>query len=192
MAEANELQTRNRRTIGKLSLWAVGMFGFAFALVPLYDVICEVTGLNGKTNSVAIVEAPDDLAVNEERTVTVQFVTRSAREMIWEFEPEVRAVRVHPGEIKMVNFRVRNPGSETITGQAIPSLAPGLAASHFKKTQCFCFDQQTLAGNAEESMPMIFYLDPALPEHVNTITLSYTLYDVTDRESGPVSEVAVR
>lgn len=191
MTEANDLTTRNRSTIKKLSLWALGMFGFAYALVPLYDVICEVTGLNGKTNSVAIVETPEGMVVNEDRSVMVQFITRSARDMPWDFEPEVRAVRVHPGEIKMVNFRVKNPSGDTMVGQAIPSLAPGTAANHFMKTQCFCFDQQTLAGNAEESMPMIFYLDPALPEHVKTITLSYTLYDVTDRANA-VGEVAAR
>ena len=191
MADVDDLKVRNRSTIKKLSLWALGMFGFAYALVPLYDVICEVTGLNGKTNSVAIVETPENMVVNEDRSVMVQFVTRSARDMPWDFQPEVRAVRVHPGEIKMVNFRVKNPSGNTMVGQAIPSLAPGTAANHFMKTQCFCFDQQTLAGNAEESMPMIFYLDPALPEHVKTITLSYTLYDVTDRANA-VGEVAAR
>ena len=192
MAEVDELKTRNRRTIGKLTLWAVGMFGFAYALVPLYDVICEVTGLNGKTNSVAIVDVPEGMQADTDRVITVEFVTRAARGMPWEFESEVRAVRMHPGEIKMVNFRARNTTDQVMIGQAIPSLAPGAAASHFMKTQCFCFDQQTLAANSEESMPMIFYLDPALPANVNTITLSYTLYDVTDRAGGAVAEVAAR
>lgn len=177
------LQQRNRSTITRLVLVTLGMFGFAFALVPLYRVICDVTGLNGKTNSVAIVDVPDDLQADESRLVTVEFVTRAAQGMPWTFEPETRALRMHPGEIRMVRFRAANPTTEPMTGQAIPSLAPGQAAAHFKKTQCFCFDQQHLAAGEEESMPMIFYLDPALPPNVNTITLSYTLYDVTERDN---------
>lgn len=188
MSETETLQNRNRRMIRKLAFAVVGMFGFAFALVPLYDVICEVTGLNGKTNSVAIVDVPEDLTADESRMVTVEFVTRAAQGMPWEFEPEVRAIRMHPGEIKAVNFWARNPTGEKMIGQAIPSLSPGQAANHFKKTQCFCFDQQMLAAGSEELMPMIFYLDPALPSSVSTITLSYTLYDVTDR----AGEIAAR
>ncbi|MBZ2188606.1 cytochrome c oxidase assembly protein [Alcanivorax sp. JB21] len=184
------LKRRTRLSVAKLLVVCVCMFGFAYALVPLYDVICEALGINGRTNSVAIVDVPEDMTKDEDRTVLVQFVTRAAKDMPWDFEPMERSVRVHPGEIKAVNFRVRNRTGEDMVGQAIPSLVPGQAASHFKKTQCFCFDQQPLMANGEEVMPMIFYLDPAIPKSVNTITLSYTLYDITERTS--VGGVAAR
>lgn len=185
-----QLTRRTRLSVAKLLVVCVCMFGFAYALVPLYDVICEALGINGRTNSVAIVDVPEDMVKNEDRTVLVQFVTRAAKDMPWDFEPMERSVRVHPGEIKAVNFRVRNRTGEDMVGQAIPSLVPGQAASHFKKTHCFCFDQQPLMANGEEVMPMIFYLDPAIPKSVNTITLSYTLYDITERTS--VGGVAAR
>ena len=187
-----ELEPQHRNIVRKLVFAVVGMFGFAFAMVPLYEVLCEVTGLNGKTNSRAITQVPEGMAVDEERSVLVQFVTRNDPDMPWAFEPMEHSVRVHPGEIKAVNFRVRNDTDQDMVSQAIPSLVPGQAASHFKKTQCFCFDQQPLAANSEQIMPMIFYLDPALPKHLTTITLSYTLFDITDRVNGRAGEVAAR
>ncbi|WP_111655940.1 cytochrome c oxidase assembly protein [Isoalcanivorax indicus] len=189
MAE-DRLSKVNRRSITKLMIAVVCMFGFAYALAPLYYAVCEALGIGGRTNSVPIVEVPEGMQKDEDRSVLVQFVTRSAQGMPWDFEPMERSVRVHPGEIKAVNFRVRNRTGEDMVGQAIPSLVPGQAATHFKKTQCFCFDQQPLQANAEEVMPMIFYLDPAIPRSVNTITLSYTLYDITERASA--GEVAAR
>lgn len=192
MTATNDLQTNNRMLIRKLLVGVVCMFGFGFALVPLYDVICDITGLNGRTNDVAIVDAPEGMEPQTERTVRVTFVTRGNQNIPWEFEPEERMVDVHPGEIVAVNFRAKNTTSGPMVGQMIPSLAPGQAASHFKKTQCFCFDQQPLAGGAEESMPMIFYLDPAIPEHVSEVTLSYTLFDITDRVDDPAAAVAAR
>ncbi len=172
------LEQRNQRTVRKLVLGAVAMFGFAFAMVPIYDVLCDITGLNGKTNSTA---ADGAVEVDEDRLVTVQFVTVASEGMPWDFKPQVRSVKVHPGEITQVNFMVKNSADSTIVGQAIPSVTPGLAAPHLLKTQCFCFNHQTLAAGGEAEMPMIFYLDPALPKHINTITLSYTMFDVTGR-----------
>ena len=185
-----KLGKQTRRSVAKLAIVAVCMFGFAYALAPLYYAVCEALGIGGRTNSVPIVEVPEGMQKDEDRTVLVQFVTRPAQDMPWDFEPMERAVRVHPGEIKAVNFRVRNQTGNDMVGQAIPSLVPGQAATHFKKTQCFCFDQQPLAANAEEVMPMIFYLDPDIPRSVNTITLSYTLYDITERAGA--REVAAR
>jgi cytochrome c oxidase assembly protein subunit 11 len=189
MSELNELEKRNRTIVRKLIVGAVLMFGFAFAMVPLYEVLCEVTGLNGKTSSTA---ASGEVVPDEDRLVTVQFVTRAAQGMPWDFLPEVRSVRVHPGEISQVVFRVKNPTDGTIIGQAIPSVSPGLAAPHLLKTECFCFDNQTLAAGGEADMPMIFYLDPALPKHINTITLSYTMFDVTERVAGNDNKLAAR
>lgn len=189
MAE-DKLSKVNRRSITKLMIAVVCMFGFAYALAPLYYAVCEALGIGGRTNSVPIVEVPEGMQKDEDRSVLVQFVTRSAQGMPWDFEPMERSVRVHPGEIKAVNFRVRNRTGEDMVGQAIPSLVPGQAAPHFKKTQCFCFDQQPLVAEGEEVMPMIFYLDPAIPRSVTTITLSYTLYDITERARA--GEVAAR
>lgn len=189
MAE-DKLSRINRRSITKLMIAVVCMFGFAYALAPLYYAVCEALGIGGRTNSVPIVEVPEGMQKDEDRSILVRFVTRSAQGMPWDFEPMERAVRVHPGEIKAVNFRVRNRTGEDMVGQAIPSLVPGQAAPHFKKTQCFCFDQQPLVAEGEEVMPMIFYLDPAIPSSVTTITLSYTLYDITERARA--GEVAAR
>lgn len=184
----DELEVRNRRTVARLLVAVIAMFGFAFALVPLYDVICDLTGLNGKTASTAAAEGSG--VVDEDRTVIVHFVTNTHGGIPWAFRPVTRSVRVHPGEITQVSFFVRNEGEGTIIGQAIPSVVPGQAATHLKKTQCFCFDQQSLAAGAERDMPMIFYLDPALPAQVREITLSYTLYDVTERMQQQNKDVA--
>ena len=178
MSEPTNLDNNIRRSVRKMLLVVVCMFGFGFAMVPLYNVICDVTGLNGKTSNEAA-EAAEH--VDESREVTVQFVTQTDGAMPWEFRPETRKVTVHPGEITLVQFYAKNDASETVVGQAIPSVSPGIAAAHLKKTQCFCFNQQTLAGGKAVDMPVVFYLDPALPKHINEITLSYTLYNVTDR-----------
>ena len=176
---ANEtLQQRNRKTLTKLVVSVVAMFGFAFAMVPLYEVLCEITGLNGKTASSAAV-APSD--VDEQRQVTVQLVASNSKDMPWEFRPDVRSVKLHPGEIKQVSFYVKNPTGADMWAQTVPSVSPGLAAQYIKKTQCFCFDKQQLTAGGDEHMPMIFYLDPDIPRHVNTVTLSYTIFDITDR-----------
>lgn len=172
------VQKGTKKLAVKLGFAVVGMFAFGFALVPLYDVICDITGLNGKTSDVAA-EAIDQ--VDDSRVVEVQFITHTDSAMPWEFRPEVRSVKVSPGEIKLVNFYAKNTAADTVIGQAIPSVSPGLAAVHLKKTQCFCFNQQSLAGGKDVEMPMIFYLDPALPKNITQITLSYTLYNVTDR-----------
>lgn len=172
-----DLEQRHHRTLGKLLLGAVAMFGFAFAMVPLYDVICDITGLNGKTRNEA---AAAPLQADEARTVRVEFLTTRSQGMPWQFEPEVYSIEVHPGAVTQVNFLAGNPTAGTMVAQAIPSVSPGLAAPHLKKTQCFCFTQQLLTAGENTSMPVVFYLDPALPKHITTVTLSYTLFDVTD------------
>jgi cytochrome c oxidase assembly protein subunit 11 len=168
----------NNTLVLKLIGIVVGMFGFGFALVPLYDVFCEITGINGKTeNQAAVYQAVE---VDTSRWVTIEFLTRTNSGMPWEFEARTKKVRVNPGELNTVDFYVRNPAQRDIVGQAIPSVSPGTAALYINKTECFCFNNQPLAAGEEAVMPMQFYVDPQLPEDITFFTLQYTLYDVTE------------
>lgn len=155
------------------------MFGFGFALVPLYDVFCDITGLNGKTNNAAATYLAD--GIDTSRTITVQFITRTAKGIPWKFEPVVNEVTVHPGEVKFVNFYAKNQSNHDIIGQAVPSVAPGIAAGYFQKIECFCFTQQPLKANEEVEMGLQFYVDRELPMDITTLTLSYTLYDISGK-----------
>ncbi len=161
----------------KLVTIVVGMFGFGFALVPLYDVFCEITGINGKTDNTAAVY--ESVIVDDSRTVTVEFLTRTHTGMPWKFEAQTQRIEVHPGELNTVEFYVRNPASRPIIGQAIPSVSPGTAALYLNKTECFCFNHQPLQAGEEALMPMQFYVDPQLPEDISFFTVQYTLFDVT-------------
>lgn len=164
----------------KLGGLVVGMFAFAiWALPPMYDVFCDITGLNGKTGG--RYQAVDVPAVDTSRTIRVQFVSTNNDGMSWEFEPEVKSITVHPGEQTRVDYTAFNPTDRDMVAQAIPSLAPARAASYFHKTECFCFEQQPLGAGERTQMPMLFIVDRDIPASVNTITLSYTLFDVTDR-----------
>ena len=163
----------------KLGVTVVGMFVFAIWIMPsLYDAFCEVTGLNGKTGG--RYEATDS-GIDTSRTIKVQFVSTNNEGMPWEFKPAVRTVTVHPGEQKLIDYLARNPTDKTMVGQAIPSLVPFKATNYFHKTECFCFEQQPLEAGASAELPMFFIVDRDIPKHINTITLSYTLFDVTDR-----------
>lgn len=167
-------ETANRRTGWRLALVVIGMFAFGYALVPLYSVICEATGLNGKTGRADAVDAPAD----NSRWVTVEFTGATMSGLPWEFEPLLKTVRVHPGEVTEVYYQARNPTDEAITGQAVPSLAPNEAASHFKKIECFCFTRQTLKPGETRKMPVRFFVEPSLAKNVNTVTLSYSFFNV--------------
>ncbi len=168
----------HRRTVIK-SLFAVcGMFAFGFAMVPLYDVFCDITGLNGKTGGryeLGEVRPEVDLS----RQVRVQFTTSNNENMPWEFRPVKNEIRVHPGEIVKVDFYARNPTSHRMIAQAVPSLSPSRGTDYFHKTECFCFNQQELGPNEEVNMPLIFVVDTALPNDLPVLTLSYTLFDQT-------------
>ena len=168
---------KNNKMVVKLLAIVVGMFGFGFALVPLYDVLCDALGINGKTSNTAAVY--ESVEVDESRLVTVDFITRINSGMPWEFKAETRQVKVHPGQMNQVNFYVKNPASTDIVGQAVPSVSPGPAALYMNKTECFCFEQQTLKAGEEVLMPMQFYVDPQLPENITYFTVQYTLYNVT-------------
>ena len=172
------MNSANRRIVSRLLLVTVGMFGFGFALVPIYDVFCEITGLNGKTNTEAYISAED--RIDTSREITVQFIATNGEGMVWDFKPDVFEIKVHPGEEFYTTFYAENPTSKEMLAQAIPSVAPGRAAAYFLKTECFCFNQQTLAAGESIDMPLTFIVDRELPKSINTITLSYTLFDVTD------------
>ena len=163
----------------KLVVVVVAMFGFGFALVPLYDLICDVTGLNGKTGDQYT--AIDEQVIDEDRLVTIQFITNNNAGMPWEFRPVVRSMKVNPGKMYETNFFVKNPVAEAITAQAIPSVAPFRAAQYLHKTECFCFDEQELLAGESLDMPLRFIVDAGLPKEVTTLTLSYTIFDITDQ-----------
>lgn len=165
------------KLVKKLVVIVIGMFGFGFALVPLYDVFCDITGLNGKTNTEAV--SAENISVNKSRTVTIEFIGITNKSMPWQFKPVNKRVEVYPGEVKLINFYAKNESINDLVGQAVPSVSPGQAASYFNKIECFCFNRQPLAAGAETLMPLTFYVDEDLPHDINTLTLSYTMYDVT-------------
>lgn len=158
----------------------IGMFGFGFALVPIYNSLCKALNINGKTNAESI-PLGDDLTVDAEREVLVEFVATKNGNVPWDFYPKTKKIRVHPGEIAKLSFYAENKTNYPMTVQAIPSVTPGLAAKYLKKTECFCFTQQTLNGHEAMDMPLLFHLDAELPAKIKTITLAYTLFDVSSR-----------
>jgi cytochrome c oxidase assembly protein subunit 11 len=174
---SDKQSSSTKRLVVKLALTVVGMFGFGFALVPMYDVFCEWTGLNGKTGGRVEYSATQE--VDQQRVVTVQFTASNNASMSWEFHPVVHQVEVHPGELTQIAYYARNPGNARSIGQAVPSVAPLKAADYLRKTECFCFTQQVLEAGEAIEMPVLFYVDPALPADVSKLTLSYTLFDVT-------------
>jgi len=155
----------------------VVMFAFGFALVPLYDVFCAVTGFGGKTASaaVAVVEDPDP-----SRTVRVEFLASVARGTPFTLEPEVSHMEVHPGQLYETHFRAQNLTGSTRTAQAVPSVAPGPAARYFNKAECFCFTSQEFAPNEELELKVAFVVANELPEHVDTLSLSYTYFSASN------------
>ncbi len=174
MTETRKIQ---RKHVVLLFSLAVGMFGFAFALVPLYQVFCEVTGLNGKTSGRAA-DLPTISQVSSDREVTIQFLAHVGNGMPWEFRPTEHQLRVRLGEVNTTNYYARNRAAQAVTGQAVPSVAPGYAAKYLHKVECFCFSQQHLEAGEDQRMPVRFYIGEDLPEEIHTLTLSYTLFKV--------------
>lgn len=170
------------KTVAKLSLLAVAMFAFAmWVMPPLYTLFCEVTGLNGKTGDQYTAEAVP--TVDKNRKVKVQFLATNNSGMTWEFRPAQYQVEVHPGEAVNIHYFAHNTTGQDMVGQAVPSLAPSNAAAYFHKTECFCFNRQPLGAGETAELGLQFIVDRDLPAQVNTITLSYTLFDVTERET---------
>ncbi|KVW97354.1 cytochrome c oxidase assembly protein [Thiobacillus denitrificans] len=164
----------NAKTLTKLIVVTIGMFGFGFALVPFYYKICEVTGINsGAEQSLA-----KNTQVDTSRWVTLEFDANINEALPWRFKPEVRSLRVHPGQLVQVEYEVVNTSDAPIVGQAVPSYGPARAAAFFKKIECFCFTPQTLAAGESRRMPVLFLLDPAMDRDVHTVTLSYTFFNI--------------
>jgi cytochrome c oxidase assembly protein subunit 11 len=166
-----------RSQLAKICLIPVLMFGFGFAMVPLYNVFCDITGLNGKTGRVEASMIDED-RVDRTRTIEVRFLANIGRGLPWSFEPLVTKMDVHPGQLYEAMYRVRSTTDKPTKGQAIPSVSPGLAAQHFNKTECFCFSQQDLAGMESRDMPLKFIIDSNVSEKVEQITLSYTFFNI--------------
>jgi len=177
--------TRNsqRKSVVLLASLALGMFGFAYALVPLYEVFCEVTGLNGRTSGRAADPrgASDGRSDSSDREVTIQFLAHVGNGMPWEFRPTEHRLRVRLGEMNTTEYYARNRAAQSVTGQAVPSVSPGYAAKYLHKVECFCFTQQHLEAGADQNMPVRFYLANDLPEEIHTLSLSYTLFKVPER-----------
>jgi len=164
----------HRKLVTSLVVVVVGAFGFGYALVPLYDVFCEITGFGGRTNAeaVAAVEAPD-----LSREIRIEFVTTVNSYAPFDFGADADSMTVNPGKMYFATFTAKNLTDKDKVAQAVPSVAPGAAAEHFVKIECFCFDQQTFLANEERAMPLQFIVDPDLPDYVDTITLQYTFFD---------------
>jgi len=170
--------SKQTRLVSLLFGVVVFMFGFGFALVPIYNSLCKTLGINGKVTQDNSQAAS---GVDMSREVTVEFVATNSAAVPWAFYPNVTKVKLHPGESTRLSFYAENKTNFPMTVQAIPSVTPGLAAKYIKKTECFCFARQTLKGHEAMDMPLIFHLDPALPSKISTVTLAYTLFDVTGR-----------
>ncbi len=167
----------NRGTLRKLVVVAVLMFGFGWALIPLYRTICEITGINILTGKDEKAEKRlANTQVDKTRTVVIEFDAN--RQGPWRFKPEVNHLDVHPGELITVEYDLVNLEDRAMVGQAIPSYAPMQAARYFNKIECFCFKQQTLAAGESRRFPVVFFVDPELPKDIGQITLSYTFFEV--------------
>ena len=184
-------KTNNKRTVLTLALVTVLMFGFAFAMVPLYRLVCSVAGWNSiSTNSADALAAVETATSSTEgteetaaRDIKVQFDATINGNVAWEFKPNVRSVTVKPGEKTTISYYVKNHSDKTVVTQSIPGITPWQATKHFKKIECFCFETQTLQAGEAVDMTLQFVVDPDLPDDINTITLSYTIMDTNRTES---------
>lgn len=180
--------------MGKLLMVALLMFGFGFALVPFYEKICEITGINvlasrDKLNTAEAREFAKNTQVDLSRKITIEFDANVQGG--WAFKPKVAYMTVHPGELATVVYEVVNATEKNSFGQAIPSYAPRHSASHFKKLECFCFEQQELKARETREFPVVFVIDPKLPSDISTITLSYTFFEIAGRTSAQAGEAVM-
>lgn len=176
----------NLRLAGRLLLMAAGSFAFGYALVPLYDVFCEVTGI-GSRDRLLQASAVADTGPDLTRTIVVEFVASTPGSGEWEFRPNVTSMEVHPGKLYEATFHARNLADGDVTGQAVPSVSPARAARYFQKTECFCFTPQRFAGGETKEMPVRFIVDRALPAGVDRLTLSYSLFDTARLAQAPAA-----
>jgi len=181
MDKSSTLNSPRNAALGwKLALVAVAMFGFGYLMVPLYDAFCELTGLNGKVGRTAAAELKP-LAVDTSREVTIEFIANRNQSMNWHFEPHVDKLAVHPGQTYTTHYKVKNLSANAMVGQAVPSVSPVAATSYFKKIECFCFEEQRMHGGETRDMMVRFAVDTNLPQHLSTISLAYTFFDLSDK-----------
>lgn len=180
MAEAGsstpDTRQENRRLTRKLWVLVLGSFAFGFALVPLYDVLCSVTGFGSKKQLLEAATAATQ--VDASRTVTVEFVSTMPTVGSWDFAPEQKSIQVHPGQLYEATFRARNLVAKPVTAQAVPSIAPSQATQYFRKTDCFCFTPQHFEASQERELKVRFYVDAALPKNIDRVTLGYAMFDL--------------
>lgn len=186
MSQSDEVKTAparqqdNARMLGKLLIVVCLMFGFGWALVPFYEKICELTGINvlaRKDNpELEAREFAKNTQVDTSRSISVEFDANVQGP--WRFKPVVNSMKVHPGELTTITYEIVNASDTQSVGQAIPSYAPKLAERFFKKLECFCFRQQSLGPKESRRFPVVFVIDPAIPKDVDVITLSYTFFEV--------------
>lgn len=179
--KTGRLQRDNKRMLGKLCVIALMMFGFGYALVPMYQSICEALGINILSRNELLVTGKSgsgnfNTQVDASRTITVEFDANARGP--WDFKPAQSSVQVHPGEVTTVMYEFRNVQNRVMSAQAIPSYAPKQAMAHFNKLECFCFNEYTLQPGEARKWPVVFVVDPKLPKDVTTITLSYTFFEV--------------
>jgi cytochrome c oxidase assembly protein subunit 11 len=186
----------NSTMLGKLAVVVLAMFGFGYALVPIYNAICQMTGVNILALAELVVpgekaKVPANTQVDTSRTITVEFDANSRGP--WQFKPAQSSLQVHPGEVMTVMYEFQNTQNRRMAAQAIPSYAPQQAAAHFNKLECFCFNEYTLEAGEKKSWPVVFVIDPRLSKDVRTITLSYTFFEVGGKiPPAPIATVATK
>ena len=188
----NRLKRTNKQTFSKLAVLSFLMFGFGFSLIPFYEAICEVTGINvlaTRDKSEVTIDEIDPEAIDYSRRITVEFDSNSHGP--WTFKAEESSVNVHPGELIVVEFEVTNPAKIKSSGQAIPSYAPLQAASYLKKLECFCFQQQNLEAGETRIFPVAFVIDKDIPLNITNITMSYTFFELLTELEGLKRIVAI-
>jgi cytochrome c oxidase assembly protein subunit 11 len=185
MSTTSDKEARKRRTLWVLGGVSLGMFGFGFAMVPLYGILCQVTGIQSLEQRAALSTATQPAASTQpiqDRWVTVKFDGTVHPDLPWGFTIDEHSVRVHPGQTQVIQFTATNRSSSTITGQAIASITPWQATPFFHKLECFCFTQQTLAGGETRDMPLRFVVSPDLPADIRSLTLSYNFMRIADSD----------
>lgn len=185
-----EQRKLRRPLMVKLFLVPILMFGFGYLMIPLYDVFCEVTGLNGKTGRLSTADA-EGFQTNKERLIKVEFDANVNESGLWEFRPEQHTMMVHPGLSYSTSFFAKNKLDKVVTSQSVPSVAPSKASPYFSKTECFCFTEQEFKANEGRDMPLVFVIDPEVDDDVDTITLSYTLFTKKDTASSNSAHLTV-
>jgi cytochrome c oxidase assembly protein subunit 11 len=174
-----ETKRANTTLLIKLLAFSLGAFAFGYALVPLYDVLCDITGFGNERRLAqkSVIDAKPDVT----REITVEFLAELPSNGNWEFRPVLASMKVHPGQLYTADFIAKNLTGRDTTAQAVPAIAPTKAAPYFHKTECFCFTPQSFKQDEERALPVRFVIDPAIPAYVDRLTLAYTFYDETTR-----------